>query len=150
MAAEVLGHWDIGYHAPITEQFYWVFPLRDFGVKQWNMIPVSGITCNEPDTQLTEWQSYEEYFEANPDKIRVFLEPRTRHHNPDTVWLHDFTHPADCVYIMGSAHFNPTLKYCRPQDVVVTVKTPNDKGLMWGDQVICIALYDRMMKQWQS
>ena len=150
MAVEVLGNWDIGYHAPITEQFYWAFPLRDFNVDIWNMMPVSGIRNKEANQiEMREWERYEDYFEANPDKTRVFLEPRTKHHNPDTTWLHDFDHPEDCVYILGSAHYNPTVHHCREQDHVVTVKTPCDKGLMWADQVICITLYDRMVKEWQ-
>lgn len=150
MSVEVLGHWDIGYHAPITEQFYWSFPLRDFKVDVWNMTPVSGIRNSESrQVELKEWMSYDEYFQENADKTRIFLEPRTHHHNPDTVWLHDFAHPEDCVYILGSAHYNPTLKYHREQDYIVSVKTPCDQGLMWADQVICIALYDRMLKQWQ-
>jgi len=146
----VLGHWDIGYHAPITEQYYWGFPARDFGITDWNMVPVSGIKNREHDVTLTEWKSYDDYFDANPDLVRVFLEPRTKHQNPDTIWLHEFEHPESCVYVLGSAHFNPTLRHKREQDFVVTVKTAVDKGVMWGDQAMCIALYDRMIKQWQS
>ena len=142
----VLGHWDIGYHAPITEQYYWFFPMRDFGVTDWNMSPVSGIRCREPQVTLTEWGHYDDYFDSNQEKVRVFLEPRTKHQNPDTIWLHDFEHPEDCVYVFGSAHYNPTLKHKRNQDVVVSVKSKNDKGVFWGDQIMCLVLYDRMMK----
>jgi hypothetical protein len=142
----VLGHWDIGYHAPITEQYYWSFPCRDFGVIDWNMCPVSGIKNNEQQVTLSEWNHYDDYFQKHPDKIRVFLEPRTKHSNPDTIWLHEFEHPDNCVYVFGSAHYNPTLKHKRDQDFVVTVKTIKDNGVMWGDQALCITLYDRMMK----
>ena len=144
----VLGHWDIGYHAPITEQYYWSFPLRDFGVDEWHMTPVSGIRNKEQSqVPLFEWASYDEFFEAHPGVTRVFLEPRTRHQNPDTIWLHDFEHPEDCVYICGSAHYNPTVQHCREEfDSVVTVKTARDNGVMWGDQAVCIALYDRTLK----
>ena len=110
------------------------------------MIPVSGITPRERDIRLTEWASYDEFFEAHPDLIRVFLEPRTDHQNPDTIWLHEFEHPEDCVYICGSAHYNPTLKHYREGDSIVTVKTQSDKGLMWADQAVCLTLYDRMLK----
>jgi hypothetical protein len=152
MTVHVLGNWDISYHAPITEQYYWSFPMRDFGVDSWNMMPVSGIKNREYyAVDLYEWENYDGYFEAHPDLKRVFLEPRTDHQNPDTIWLHEFDHPEDCVYITGSAHYNPTLKYCREGiDDVVTVKTAKDNGVLWGDQVICITLYDRMVKSWQS
>lgn len=144
---EILGHWEIGYHAPITEQYYWFFPLRDFGCSNWNMIPVSGIKCAEPKVTLTEWKSYEDYFNANSDLQRVFVEPRTKHQNPDTIWLHEYKHPKNCVYIFGSAHYNPTIKYCRPQDIVLSIKTKEDKGVLWADQCASIILYERN-KQW--
>jgi hypothetical protein len=144
----VLGHWDIGYHAPITEQYYWAFVMRDFEVDVWNMSPVSGIRNKEPEVELVEWATYDEYFEANPDLIRVFLEPRTKHANPDTIWLHEFEHPEDCVYVCGSAHYNPTRIFKREQDAVVTVKTLQDKGVLWGDQAIAIALYERNRPTW--
>ncbi len=144
----VLGAWDLSYHAPITEQYYWSFPLRDFGVAEWHMSPVSGIRNREyRQVKLTEWPDYDSFFEAHPDLPRVFLEPRTKHQNPDTTWLHDFTHPEECVYVCGSAHYNPTLRHCREEDTVVTVKTAIDNGVMWGHQAACVALYDRLQKQ---
>lgn len=145
----VLGAWDIGYHAPITEQYYWGFPLRDFDVAEWHMSPVSGIRNREHEVQLTEWPHYDDFFAAHPELVRVFLEPRTKHQNADTVWLHDFKHPDECVYVFGSAHYNPTLKHRREGDFVVSVKTARDNGVMWGDQVMCITLYDRLQKSWR-
>lgn len=147
--AHILGHWEIGYHAPITEQYYWSLALRDFGVADWNMVPVSGIHNAEAKVRLAEWKSYSDFFDAHPELTRVFIEPRTDHHNPDTVWLHDFDHPEDCVYVFGSAHYNPTLQHCREGDVVVSIKTRDDKGVLWADQCACIVLYDREAKRWQ-
>ena len=140
--------WDIGYHAPITEQYYWALALRDFKVDEWHMAPVSGIRPAEP-VKLIEWETYDEFFESNQELTRVFIEPRTAHQNPDTTWLHEFEHPEDCVYIFGSAHYNPTLQHCREQDTVVSIKTLDDKGVLWADQAMCLVLYDRMTKSWQ-
>ena len=145
----VLGHWELGYHAPITEQYYWSFAMRDFEVDVWNMSPVSGVLNREREVELVEWATFDEYFEAHPDVIRVFLEPRTKHQNPDTIWLHDFTHPESCVYVFGAVGYNPTGRLAREQDSVVSVKTVQDKGVPWGHQIACIALYDRMVKSWQ-
>lgn len=145
----VLGMWEIGYHAPVSEQYYWSLPLRDFGITEWNMVPVSGIKNAETKVQLNEWVGYEAFFEEHPDLKRVFLEPRTDHQNPATVWLHDFDHPEDCVYVFGSAHYNPTIAHCREGDSVVSIKSENDKGVFWADQCACIVLYDRMVKSWQ-
>lgn len=147
MVTKVLGHWEIGYHAPITEQYYWSLVIRDFGIKDWNMVPKSGIQNREQQVDLTEWTDYDTFFEAHPDLTRVFVEPRTRHQNPDTVWLHEFVHPENCVYVFGSAHYNPTLKHAREQDTIVTVKTKHDKGVLWADQCLAIVLYERE-KQW--
>jgi len=149
----IVGHWDIGYHAPITEQFYWSFPLRDFKVDEWWMSPISGIRNVEGHSiTLKEANSYQDIFEQiDPDIQRVFLEPINKAQGvtkDDIIWLHDFKHPNDAVYVFGSAHYNPTaLK--RDQDVIVTIKTIDDKGVLWGDQCAAIVLYDRMVKSWQ-
>lgn len=142
----VLGHWELGYHAPITEKFYWSLPLRDFEVDEWHMVPVSGVN-NTEKVKLTEWKAYGDYFAVSPNLKRVFIEPRTKHQNPDTIWLHDYEHPQDCVYIFGSAHYNPTISHCREEDDVVSIKTAQDKGVLWADQALCIVLYERS-KQW--
>ena len=147
MTVKILGHWELGYHAPITEQWYWALTIRDFGLTDWNMIPVSGINKREQGITLTEWKSFKEFFEKNPDLTRVFLEPRTEHSNPVTTWLHDFEHPKDnCVYIFGSAHYNPTITHCRDKDHVVTIKSVQDSGIPWASQILAIVLYDRTMK----
>lgn len=144
----LLGNWEIGYHAPITEQYYWNLPLRDFKVDEWWMCPVSGIkNSEESKIPLKEAVDYAEAFsKIDPMLQRVFIEPRTDHYNPDTTWLHNFEHPENCVYIFGSAHYNPTLKYKREQDVVVSIKTAEDRGVLWADQCSCIVLYDRFIK----
>ena len=143
----ILGHWEIGYHAPITEQWFWSLPIRDFGLTEWHMMPVSGIRNREQLINLTEWASMDEYFATYPDKKRVFIEPRTKHQNPETIWLHEYTHPEDCVYIFGTAGYNPTMIHHREGDDIVSVKTVNDKGVLWADQAMCIVLYERS-KQW--
>lgn len=148
MAVKILGHWEIGYHAPVTEQYYWSLLVRDFGVRDWNMVPVSGIKNREQQVELNEWKTYDDFFEVNPDISRVFVEPRTNHSNPDTTWLHEFEHPQACVYVFGSAHYNPTKRFKRKEDFVVTVKTKHDKGVLWADQVLAIILYDREVKSW--
>ena len=146
---KILGHWEIGYHAPITEQWYWFLPIRDFGHVDWNMIKVSGITCAEQQVNLTEWDSYHEFFDAHPNLKRVFIEPRSNQ-TPDSIWLHEYKHPEECVYVFGSAHYNPTMVHKRDEDDVVSIKTKQDKGVLWADQAMCIVLYDRYIKDGYS
>jgi hypothetical protein len=145
----VAGHWEIGYYAPIMESYHWAFPLRDFGVKEWLMCPVSGVKNPDPQVNLKEYPDYASMFEDYPDIPRVFLEPRTKHYNPDTIWLHDFKHPEDVIYIFGSAHYNPSIKYKRDQDAVVSIKSMIDSGVPWSNQCMMVVLYDRMIKSWQ-
>lgn len=142
---KILGHWEIGYHAPITEQYYWTLVIRDFGHDDWNMIPKSGIKNLERQVNLTEWDTYRDFFKAHPNLKRVFLEPNHK----GAVWLHEYSHPEDCVYIFGSAHYNPTIANKREGDDVITIKTKMDTGVPWASQILAILLYDREVKSWQ-
>jgi hypothetical protein len=144
----VVGRWDYGYFLPLPEQYMWSFLMRDFGVSKWWMCPVSGIRNNEESSiTLTEKEGYSEIFDdLNSDLPRIFLEPRTNHQNPDTIWLEDFQHPSECVYVFGSAHYNPTLNHKRDTDSVVTIKTVENKGVLWSHQCLGILLYDRLIK----
>lgn len=151
MTVKVAGHWEIGYNTPIIEANYWNLVLRDFEVEEWLMAPVSGICHNEETSiHLKEFKNYDEMLSSCAELPRVFFEPRTKHQNPDTIWMHDFKHPEECVYVFGSAHYNPTLQHKREQDVVVSIKTKDDKGVLWSHQCIALVLYDRMVKSWQS
>ena len=141
----VLAHWEWRDMVPMTEAPLWSLPLRDFGVVDWRMVPVSGIRNPEQQVELREYPTYDAALEECTLQ-RVFIEPRTAHQNPDTIWLSEFEHPEDCVYIFGSAHYNPTLFHRRPGDPVVSIQTKQDRGVLWSHQAACIALYDR----WQS
>ena len=147
---KVAGHWEIGYMTPIQEQYYWSYPIRDFEVTEWLMTPVSGIHNQEHlNMDLIEFKDTKEMLQSCEDLKRVFIEPRTQHQNPDTIWLHEYSHPEDCVYIFGSAHFNPTLGHAREEDDVVSIKTKKDGGILWSNQCVAMVLYDRMVKSWQ-
>jgi len=143
---KVLGHWEIGYMTPIMEAHHWNLILREFAIKDWLMSPVTGIKhLEESRVNLIEFHSFDDALE-NEKLPRVFLEPRTSHHNPETTWLHDFVHPEECIYIFGSAHFNPSLGRLKEQDHVVSIKTIIDNGVPWAYQCLFVVLYDRMMK----
>lgn len=147
---KIAGHWEIGYMTPIQEQYYWSYPLRDFNVTEWLMTPVSGIKNKEHlNIDLIEFHDTNRMLKHCENLKRVFIEPRTEHQNPDTIWLHDYKHPEDCVYVFGSAHFNPTLANVRPGDDVVSIKTYQDNGILWSNQCVALVLYDRMVKSWQ-
>jgi hypothetical protein len=146
---KVAGHWEIGYNTPLIEAYQWEFPLMEWKVDEWLMCPVSGIKVHGQNLSLTEFPNYDEMLKSCSDLTRVLLEPRTKHENPATIWMDDFEHPDDCVYVFGSAHFNPTLKYNRIQDFVVTIETEINSGGLWPSQCLCLVLDDRRRK-WQS
>lgn len=144
----VVGRWDYGYLLPLPEHYMWSLVLRDFGVSNWWMCPVSGIRNNEESrVPLNEKEYYNEIFDVlDPNTPRIFLEPRTNHANPDTIWLRDFEHPTNCIYVFGSAHYNPSLNYKRETDLVVTIETVENQGVLWSQQCLGILLYDRLVK----
>lgn len=142
----IAGHWEIGYKAPVMEAYEWAFPLRDFGVTEWAMCPVSGVRNPDKQVNLKEFPNYKEMLDYYSDLQRVYLEPRNNKYNPETVWLHDFEHPDDCIYIFGSAHKNPTIGTLRDEDVVVSIKTKLDNGVLWSNQCVTVLLYDRMIR----
>lgn len=143
----VAGNWEIGYNTPIIEAYQWEFPLNEWGVDKWLMCPVSGIKVGNQKLNLEEFADYEKMIESYPELVRVFIEPRTKHQNSDTIWLDDFYHPKDVIYIFGSAHFNPTLKFKKEQDFVVSIKTKIDSGGLWPSQCLCLILDDRRRKE---
>jgi hypothetical protein len=147
---KVAGHWELTYMTPIQEAFYWDYVLRDFEISEWLMTPISGIRHNQHlIINLNEFHTTTEMLDSCAELPRVFLEPRTSHQNPDTIWLHEFVHPESCTYVFGSGAINPTLAHTREQDVVVSIKSVNDGGVFWGNQTLAITLYDRMVKSWQ-
>lgn len=147
----VAGHWEIGYMTPIQEQYYWAWVLGEFGVSDWLMSPVSGISnYAKQEVNLREYHTTQEMLTSCKEMSRVFFEPKSHNGGYDTVWLSDFKHPEACVYVFGSAHFNPTLAFKREQDVIVTIPTLQNTGRLWANQCVLIALYDRMVKSWQS
>jgi hypothetical protein len=137
----VLAHWEWRDMVPMIEAPLWSLPLRDFGVTDWRMVPVSGIRNGERKVPLREFLTYDAALDGC-ELQRVFIEPCS-HETPETVWLHDFNHPRECIYIFGSAHYNPTLFHRRLQDEIVSIKTVQDKGVLWSHQAAVIALYDR-------
>ena len=145
MTIKVAGHWEIGYHAPVTEAYYWNFVLREFQVKDWLMAPVSGIYNNEERAvTLTEFPDYDSMLESTGELTRVFLEPRTNHQNPDTIWLHEFEHPENAFYIFGPEDGTlgkKILSRCPYKTYIPT------KGCMNLAASVNVILYDRLAKR---
>jgi hypothetical protein len=64
------------------------------------------------------------------DHTRVYFEPEGWKQKAG-IDLRDFEHPEKCIYIFGSAHFNPLHHIpLRESDVLITIKTLENKGVL--------------------
>ena len=125
--------WEEGWNTPIKEFDLWYYPLRDFGVDEFAMTPVSGIFTNK----VREFNTVEEIIEHYGLPVILCDEG-------GETSLQDFDHPEDALYLfgrtsrslLGSYEFNHSVK----------VETKNNKGLLWGHQAASIILYDRLLK----
>lgn len=134
----IAGLWELGWNTPISEIELWHLMLRDFGVDEFFMTPISGIKSNH----VTEKASLEEIIEANKDKTIVFVDERAE------TELSDFEHPKNALYVFGKANFSPLLGMKKDNHLSVRIDTNQDKGLLWPHQAASIILYDRR-KTWQ-
>ena len=136
MTVRVAGIWELGWKAPISEHDVWSYMLRDFGVNEWIMCPVSGIDSNK----VTEMATLTDVVSAASETIVIVDEK-------GEIPLHEFEHPENALYVLGKANFSPL---ALGVGMSVRVETPTDsQGLLWPDQAIAIVLYDRMVKSWQ-
>ena len=131
VGVRVVGLWEFGWFAPITEQYLWEFPLREFGVSEWIMIPESGIPKVHEVSDVAD---------ALDDRPAVFLDEK------GDVLLDDFEHPDDVIYVLGKSG-RSVLSEMRPDDVSVRVPTPTGQGRLWAHQALAIALHDREAKR---
>ena len=130
---KVVGCWELGWSTPIMEFDLWTYPMRDFGVDELIMTPVSGI-----DARVVEFKTVPDVIAANPDLVPVYIDE-----DADTELCH-FQHPPDALYILGKANYSP-YACTGKQGIAVRVET-KEHGLLWPHQAASIVLYDRYMK----
>lgn len=128
----VAGQWELGWNTPIKEVELWQFMLRDFGVAQFYMFPVSGIASN----QVKERSSLEDIIKEFSDHIPVFIDERGE------IDLEDFVHPENALYITGIAND----KSLPEEYKSIKIRTVANKGLLWSHQALSIVLYDKLIK----
>ena len=130
----VAGIWEAGWNTPIKELDLWQYPLKDFGVDELAMTPVSGISTNK----VKEFHSVEEIIQHYELPVIIC----TEYGETD---LEEFKHPENALYL-----FNRTSGGNLPvvPDHTLRINTKLNKGLLWGHQAASIILYDRV-KKWQ-
>lgn len=134
MIVKVLGLWEVGYNYPLLEHDLFHFPMREFGVNQVLMAPISGIK-----SKVTEVASIEDGLALCDGLVQVFVDEKGE--TP----LAEFEHPENAVYILGKASTSTKMHYGAGQKSV-RVETPLNSGMLWSHQAISIVLYDRFMK----
>jgi tRNA(Leu) C34 or U34 (ribose-2'-O)-methylase TrmL len=133
----LLGFWDIGYSAPLTEANLWQYMAQDFAVDSWNMIPVSGI-----DRPVQEWASIEDFLAADDGTYTHVYVDEFGEDDLDT-----FEHPESAMYIFGQANYAPMKAHIRDGDRSVRITTARTSGLLWPHQAAAVILYDRYRKE---
>jgi len=135
---KVAGCWELGYSTPLIEFDHWAFMLRDFGVDEWYMAPVSGI-----NKRVTELRDVLEALDLNPDLTPVYVDENGE------IPLPSFTHPEHAIYLTGKAGYSPWVAAGRPAGQSVRIPTQREtpsKGLLWPHQALSILFYDRLIK----
>lgn len=124
--------WEQGWFDFKTELNLWQFPLRDLGVDELAMAPISGLNNNK----VREFDNIEELVQYYNLPIIICTE------HGESI-LQDFEHPQNALYL-----FNRTSGGELPveADYTLKIQTPLDKGLLWGHQAASIILYDRFLK----
>lgn len=142
MRIKVAGLWELSWNTPLTESWLWSFPLREFGVTDWAMSPVTGIIHNEKwsGMSLIEYNSVEEMVNEFPQGFtRVFVDEK----GEET--LDTFKHPDNAAYFFGKAGETP-MQFKKEGDMSVRLITVNNTGVMWPHQCLVTVLHDRLMK----
>ena len=133
------GMWEVGWNTPIKEAEQWEFPLRDFGIDEFVMSPVSGIQ-NAAVKEVANMETFLDEQRAANYTI-VFVDESASDN------LTDFQHPLDnVVYVFGRASLSPMVAFSKPGDLKVKIPTKRNQGLLWAHQAATLIAYDRFLK----
>ena len=126
--------WEFGWNTPIKEFDLWHYPMREFGVDEIAMTPVSGIK-----NKVREFHSVEEM-------IQYYGLPVILCDELGETPLQRFEHPKEgALYLFGRTSRSLLGQYNYPS---IKIETPEEKGMLWGHQAASIIMYDRFCK-WQ-
>jgi len=136
MIVKIASLWELGWNTPILEIDLWHFLLRDFGINQCYMVPISGIKHKGVQERAT----IKDVIDENPSLQVIFCDERGEQN------LKDFIHPENALYIFGKTNFSPFLLEKRKQDISLYFETAMNIGTVWSHQAAGIILYDRLRK----
>lgn len=137
--AVIVGVWELGWNTPIKEVELWEYPLRDYGIEDFYMTPVSGIRSDYVQ-EVSDLQSKLQELRASGHQV-VFVDERGDEE------LSAFTHPERAAYVFGKASFSPLIAYKQPGDKSVAIKTKHNLATLWPHQAATLVLHDRYRKE---
>ena len=142
----IIARWESGWfgkeYGVFTEYSFWEQIFIGYAVDRAIFVP-KGLPNHKPEQYKTLTEALK-----NVEGRRVFLEKeyRAKEIGREPIFLREFVHPKDVVYIIGSSLTN-NLKWVRKQDVVLSVDRINKRGDMFGMTMLGIVLHDRMVKE---
>lgn len=125
--------WEQGWFDYKTELNLWHFPMKDFGVDEIAMTPISGIEVNN---KVKEFNNVDEIIEHY--KLPVILCTVKGKSS-----LKDFKHPKNALYLFNRTSGGVIVEN---PDYSLKIETKLDKGMLWGHQAASIIMYDRLIK----
>ena len=145
MAVTVVARWDPGWfgfeYGLLTEYSVWEQVLISYGVDRRIFVPKLMVSST-----LEQYNTLDEAL-ANVSGQKVFLEKAERavEIGREPVFLKNFQHPKDAVYIFGNTPTDNS-SWVEEDDVLLSIDIPYD-GDMFGFTVVGIVLYDRSTKE---
>jgi hypothetical protein len=144
MSVKVAGAWETGWVSPKEEYELWQHPLREYGVGEICMSPVSGIMAGTSQTLLVEKQQTETFIvdARAAGMIIVFIDEAAETELPD------FVHPENVLYVLGKTSMSPYVLFYKPElgDLAVKIPTAQNTGGLWAHQAATMVLHDRFLK----
>lgn len=138
MTVIIVGHWEKSWQAPLNEFDLWIHPLREFGIDEIHMTPISGVGIQH--RRIKEYHSLDEILGKYSDLTTVYVDESA----PYT--LQEFEHPENALYVFGKTGLSPYKIYANEHSTAVKIESINNNGGFWSHQAASIILYDRFLK----
>lgn len=140
MTIAVAGLWELGWSAPLTEADLWSYPIQEFGVDEWHMAPISGISITNA---VREHSTPGRMVDCLRDRFTLVFVTE----DAETE-LADLAHPEDACYCFGKANWSPFMNLRQSGDLEVRLKTVNGSAGLWPHQCMVTVLWHRGL-QWR-
>ena len=125
-----------------TEFSFWQQVFMSYDVDRFIFVPTT-----EDGNEHESYDSLEDALDQVTG-THVFLEPphRAVEIERDPIFLNDFQHPQDAVYIFGRTGWS-NISLVGSEDIVLSVEQSNTEGDMFAMTMLAVVLHDRWVKE---